>query len=319
MKKKRLPLQEAFNSTFHNKYEFDDFENLNIQNEYVSFSIGKNLILNPSDKLKNYLRFLNSFIFDYSKVNTHVVHSYLKHQSAYTSVEKHKNSKYFFQTDIQKFFYSIKKQDIATIVDNNLNDSPITDIADYREQLINFATVDDSLPIGFSTSPSISNTCLYEFDNALEQYCLENQIIYTRYSDDLILSSESNNLQLVKGIITQLLTNYFDDRLQLNNHKTKLTQKGSKIKLLGMVILPSGKVSVDRKVKTQLEVLLHFYINDKVRFKSYITNVYRGDIATISGQLNYIRTIDPSYLNKLRKRYGNFIIDAFCHQSIKLL
>ncbi|MDP2179445.1 reverse transcriptase domain-containing protein [Methylicorpusculum sp.] len=313
-----LALQEAFDSTFHHKLNFNDFLTLDIQKECKSFHINQKLIFNPSVTLKKYLRFLNNFVFDYAKINTEVVHSYRKGKNAYTAVEKHATSKYFFQTDINNFFNSIAIQDIEAVFDNNLVDIPILDIEQYRNNVLNLVTVDGVLPVGFSTSPSISNTCLYAFDNALECYCQSNDIVYTRYSDDIILSSKIKEaLNDAKEIISEQLNVFHNGRIQLNPHKTKHTHKGKKIKLLGMVILPTGKVSVDMKVKKQLEILLHFYINDKDKFSDYLKNHYHGDLSTISGQLNYINSIDNNYLNKLRKKYGNFIIDAFFHQTIK--
>ncbi|MGZ8226378.1 MAG: reverse transcriptase domain-containing protein [Methylococcaceae bacterium] len=313
-----LTLQEAFDSTFHDKLNFNDFLNLDVKKECKSFSINNKLIINPSPTLKKYLRFLNNFVFDYAKINTEVVHSYRKGKNAYTAVEKHANSKYFFQTDINNFFNSIAAEDIEFIFDNNLADTPISDIGNYRANVLNLVSIDGVLPVGFSTSPSISNTCLYTFDNTLECYCHSKDIVYTRYSDDIILSSNNRDaLKTANEIILEQLNLFYNGRISLNSHKTKHTHKGEKIKLLGMVILPSGKISVDMKLKKQLEILLYFYINDQDRFADYLKNHYHGDLSKISGQLNYINSIDSSYLNKLRKKYGNYIVDTFFRQTIK--
>ena len=63
--------------------------------------------------------------------------------------------------------------------------------------------------------------------------------------------------------------------------------------------------------------MLHFYINDKEKFSDYLINKYKGSLLTISGQINNINTIDKTYINKLRKKYGNFVIDTFIHRTIK--
>lgn len=318
LKPSQLSFQKAFDSTFHQSFDFNEFINLNTAKEYGQFNIHNRLILSPSQKLKKFLRFLNSFVFDYADINSNVVFSYRRGENAYSAVKKHANSQYFFQTDIKDFFNSISKQEIKKILENNLKKSPICKLNDYQEQLLNLITVNNTLPVGFSTSPSISNTCLYNFDVALENYCLEHGIIYTRYSDDLILSSNSKEaLNNIQEIVSQQLKLFFNNKIQLNPKKTKHTHKGKKIKLLGMVILPSGKVTVDMKLKQQLEILLHFYINDKHKFSDYLEGHYGGNLSKISGQLNYINTIDQSYLNKLRKKYGNFIIDTFFHQSVR--
>ncbi len=312
-----LSLQKAFDSTFHHQLDFNDLIQLDISQEYKKFQIQQKTIFAPSKKLKRYLRFLNSFIFDYAKVNTNVVHSYRRGVSAYTAVLKHANSKYFFQTDIENFFYSITTQDIEKVLETNLNYVPIDDIGAFKSQLLNLVAVDNALPVGFSTSPSISNTCLYAFDNELERICLKQGIIYTRYSDDIILSSKNNNLNDIQDSVSGILALFFNDRFQLNQNKTKRISKGKKIKLLGMVILPSGRVSVDMKIKNQIEILLHFFISDKEKFANYLQTKFHGDVSKISGLLNYINTIDQLYLNKLRKKYGNYVVDIFFHKSVE--
>lgn len=312
--KTSISLQEAFDSTFHHKLDFDDFLNLNLIQEYQLLSNAK---VNPSLKLKKYLRFLNSFVFDYAKININVVHSYRHEKSTHTAVVPHCNSKFFFQTDIKDFFHKITRLDVEKILDTALDNVPIHDIHQYKYQLLNITTIDDILPVGFPTSPNISNSFLFSFDNALEDYCIKNEIIYTRYSDDIFLSSnDKNSLMSIQDTISDYLNKFYGGRVKINIYKTKHTQKGNKIKILGMVILPSGKISVDIKLKKQLEILFHFYINDRKKFDDYLKNKYQGDFSKISGQLNHINTIDKSYLDKLRKKYGNFIVDSFHHQSI---
>jgi len=310
-----LSLQEAFDFAFHHKFTFSDFIKLNVEQECQK--LGPK-IFSPSPKLKKYHRFLNKYIFDYAKINENVVYSYRQDKSPFDAVIKHAENKHFFQTDIKDFFNSINANDIEIVINNNLNSTAISDIQNYKYQILRLTTIQDRLPIGFSTSPNISNSCLFSFDNELEAFCIDQDITYTRYSDDIILSSNyKNTLEDAKGFIAHKLNLFYGNRIIINPKKTKFTHKGGKIKLLGLVILPSGKVSVDMKMKNHLEILLHFYINDRERYADYLKNIYDGDPAKISGQLNYINAVDSSYLDKLRKKYGNFIVDVFYHQAIK--
>jgi len=314
----KLSFQEAFSSTFHDKIKFEDFLNIDIQEEYKEIRLkNRRNTVSPSKVLRKYLKFLNNFIFDFAKINTNVVFSYREGKNAFDAVEKHSQNSYFVQTDIKGFFNSINADDLAKIIDENLSDSPITDIHKYKEYLLTTLMIDNHLPVGFSTSPNISNTFLYNFDNIFERYCTDKDITYTRYADDLIMSSKKvDDLIKIQNIISGTFASLFGDRIQLNLDKTKFTKKGRKIKLLGMVILPSGKVTVDKSLKSEIENLLHFYVSDKSKFTNYLEKIYDGKIATISGKLNYINTVDKDYLNKLRKKYGNYVIDGFCHQTI---
>lgn len=316
-----ISLQKAFASTFHDKIKFEDFLNIDIQEEYKEIRLkSRRNTVNPSKVLRKYLKFLNSFIFDFAKINTNVVFSYREGKNAFDAVEKHSQNSHFVQTDIKGFFNSIHTDDLAKIIDKNLSGSPINDIYKYKEHILTMLMVDNHLPVGFSTSPNISNTFLYDFDNIFEYFCINKGITYTRYADDLIISSKKiDNLIEIQKFISDTLIDLFGDRIQLNLHKTKLTKKGRKIKLLGMVILPSGKVTVDQSLKSEIETLLHFYVSDKKRFSDYLGKIYDGNISRISGKLNYINTVDKDYLNKLRSKYGNYVIDGFCHQTINKL
>ncbi|MCU7803138.1 MAG: reverse transcriptase family protein [Candidatus Thiodiazotropha sp. (ex Lucinoma borealis)] len=307
-----LTLEKAFESTFHLKYDFHDFLDLQIESEYEYFNIHTKKILRPSTKLGKYLRFLNSFVFEFADVNDSVVHSYRRGKNTYSAIVKHADSNYFFKTDIQDFFYSITTEDIKSILDRNLDNTPISDIGDHKDCILRLVSINNTLPVGLPTSPTISNTFLYAFDNMLESYCQENDIVYTRYSDDIILSSgERGRLDNISTIISGYLKEYASSELELNPSKTKYTHKGNKVKLLGIVILPCGLVTIDAKEKKQLEILLHFYSNDKEKYFNYLKKHFNSKSSTVSGKLNYISTIDKLYLNKLRKKYGNFTVDYF--------
>ncbi|GAB3123245.1 hypothetical protein GCM10027288_53500 [Bordetella tumbae] len=86
------------------------------------------------------------------------------------------------------------------------------------------------------------------------------------------------------------------------------------------MILPTGKISVDTKKKNDLEVLIHFYLNDRGRFKDMVNkNKKRSEsdeelseddyIAYLSGNINYVDSIDPAYTDKLRRKFGSTTID----------
>lgn len=305
-------LQKAFQSTFHEKYSFSDFLNTDINTETESFLINKRPVYKASVKLKKFSRFLNNFIFNFADVNTNVVHSYSKGKSPYTAVQEHAQSKYFFKTDIKNFFYSIHKSDIKNLLDENCQSVPISDFDKHKKTILNLITIDGLLPVGLPTSPSITNSILFQFDNALETYCSTRKIIYTRYSDDIILSSsDRSSLNGCLDIVSQLLAEYSSIAFTINKHKTKYTHIGNKVKLLGMVVLPSGELSVESNSKKEIEALFHFYTVDKNKFDDILDKKFKNSLPVVSGRLNYISTIDSGFLTKLRKKYGNFIVDYF--------
>jgi len=314
----KISLEKAFNSYFHDKYSFNHFCNLDIKTQYKDIFYSKNTF-SPSKELKRYQQFLNFFIFDFMKVNEDVVFSYRKGVSTYDAIYPHKDSKYILSTDIKSFFLHIDKEDIKNLILQNKKNYLIQeeDIEQYIDTLVNLVSYNDILPIGAPTSPKISNAYLFKFDNKLQEYCKVEDIIYTRYSDDFIFSSNTNekfNLLLVT--MKELLISSGLEKLQLNETKTKLQKKGSKVMLLGLLITPNGKITVDKKIKKEIEVLLYFYLSNKDKFKDFFEKNYDSNLEKVSGSLSHIKSIDKQFITKLKKKYGSYIVNSFIHRDI---
>lgn len=322
-------LEDIFLSTFHNKYSFKEFLELNICDEYEKFKINDRTIYSASPKLKAFHKFIISCVFEYAIFNENVVYSYRKGTTIRDAVEKHSNNDVFFQTDIKSFFSNISLTNVKNTLNNQLVNVPVSDIDKYIDLLIEYCVIDNTLPAGFSTSPILSNLCLYEFDNEVEKFAIENQLQYTRYSDDLILSStELDAISNIEQTIERNLTIYLNDTIKLNQAKTKISKKGQRIKLLGLVILPNGLITIDKKLKKEVETLFHLYLTDEDMFEDYISKHFNYKnsqqkslvelgISTLSGKLMAINSMDKNYLNKLRKKYGNTIVEMFLRKTVK--
>ncbi|MNY51006.1 hypothetical protein D3C86_1865630 [compost metagenome] len=117
--------------------------------------------------------------------------------------------------------------------------------------------------------------------------------------------------------ITELLSCEFEGRIKLNIHKTKFLRPGDKVRILGVAILPNGKVSVDGRLKKHSETAMHCLLKDKEKFISFLKEKdFDKALKKFSGQLNYINTVDPSFLDKLRRKYGAAAVDKIIHVSV---
>lgn len=314
------PIETLFNATYHGKWRFTDFAGVSVKANISSKTFtqaGKTRkLLVPSDKLKSFHEFLRLFLLDFLPLNKDVVFSYRKGLSAYDAVARHAASKSFFVCDIADFFPSIRRPRVKSTLLTAKNLCPIQDLDTWLDRIVDLVCVDDSLPVGFSTSPAISNAVLMAFDNALQTYCVSKGMVLTRYSDDIIVSAQDS--AALKGIqeqVTALLQEAVKGEFTLHPGKSRYLHSGAKIKLLGMVLLPNGTVSVDASVKSEIEVLIHFYLRDKEKFVDRVEGNPRKAEARLSGLLNYVNTIDQAYLDKLRKKFGVTVVDYFLHRS----
>lgn len=309
-------LKQAFNTIFHGKYDFEDFCNLNVSKETEPFVINNKKIYRTSVKLRDYQRFIEKVLLRYLSVDNKIVHSFIKGNNTLTAVEAHSNNKYFFQTDIKNFYGSIDRNDVMHILSRDADNIPVSDFKYFIDNIINLTTFDGFIPIGFITSPQLSNAHLYEFDKVLKKYCDSKELIYTRYADDIIISGASfNDISDLGPIISKLLKEYASDTLVINIEKTKITHKGNKVKILGLVILPNGRVTVDSKYKRKIETLIHFYINEKSKYEDFLNENFNGNISTLFGLLHYIRSVDKKYLEKLQKKYGAYTLRKLMEES----
>jgi RNA-directed DNA polymerase len=102
---------------------------------------------------------------------------------------------------------------------------------------------------------------------------------------------------------------------RINQTKSRFTTIGRKVKILGLSILPTGRVTIDKDIRNKVEFQLHFYVSDRNK----LTQIYEGDMEAglqrLSGYVSYIHSADPLYLGKLRRKFGGTVIDSFLHRS----
>lgn len=309
-------MRTLFDAMHHGKYEFDDFMTCTVEENYEQVAWSGRTIFKPSKKLKAFHSFLNSFLFEHLPVNDRVAFAYRKGTNPHHALLPHAKSRAFYQTDLTKFFDRITSPLILRAIQGN--NTPIADLEQHLDRVIQLVTIDGRLPIGFSTSPAISNTCLKPFDDQLENYSHKNNIIYTRYADDIILSAENREqLSGVEENLIKLLAENLGPEFQINRSKSKLTTVGRKIKVLGMVVLPTGHISIEMETKKKIEYQLHYFVKNK----SKLTEIYGGDLDSglqqLAGHISHINSADPIYLEKLRKKYGTTVIDSFLHRTAK--
>jgi len=318
-------LENIFNSYFHNQYNFQDFLNIipkqNIHykfNKYknykfISYIKENNSFSKDSMKMREYHTFIKNIFCNYMKVHA-AVFSYRKHINIYDLAKIHNEHQNFFTTDIKSFFYSISTQMIHEVLIQNKVNFPFELDVKYYKNIVNITTVNNSLPVGYVTSPSISNAILYKFDELMDNYSQEHSISYSRYSDDLIFSSDDYNaIKSLPAVIESTLNSLYSSAFKLNISKTRFFDKTEKVSFLGISILPNGHITVEKWTKENISQLIYFYLNDKNKFTVLLQKRFKNNLSRAYGTLNYINDIDKQFILKLRKKYGNFIVDKFLH------
>ncbi len=314
-------LQTLFEAVHHGKLDFADFIGGQVESHYDVVRSGpsehRRKIVRPDKTLKAYLTFVKAFVIEYLPINEDVVFSYRKGFNALDAVVKHAHSRHFFQADIAAFFPNIDRALIKRTILMAKEQCPVLDLDNSIERILDLVCVDDTLPIGFPTSAPISNAILLEFDNDLGAFCRGRDLVLTRYSDDIVVSGQTKDaVQGIKEEIQKRLSRFVSDRLHLNESKSRYFQVGGKVKILGLMILPNGVITIDSKLKCEMEVLLYFYLNNRRIFVEKNGGNEESGADKLTGYLNYANSIDPVYLAKLRRKFGATTIDILMHRTL---
>ena len=192
---------------------------------------------------------------------------YVKGRSIYDNAQAHMYNDYFIMLDIKDFFYNICHKQLSSKLFYEINITQANQISQKEcNDIVSACSVSKrGIPLGFITSPLLSNVYLKEFDGIfygkLKQMALSN-VIYTRYADDLTISFKTDctvklpdTEWLIVSTADSILKRY---GLHLNGHKTRSYNLyvSNHVRITGINVIKdqSGyrSLTIGRSIKKQL-------------------------------------------------------------------
>lgn len=289
---KRLPLSRdellLLIATAPNRYKEHTIEKRNNR--------GKRLIAQPTSEVK-----LVQTILQATLRGRLPVHPCAKAYQPATSIKDHAlphaSHSYLLKVDFKDFFPSIKGQDFSVHLKKHAGiDEQIADVYArvffWRPRKTNKLV----LAIGAPSSPWISNTILFDFDSELSQFCHERGVTYTRYADDLALSTNTPHiLEDALEFIRNLCRKISYPQLTVNEDKTVFTSKKYNRTLTGLVLSNDGTVSIGRAKKREI----------RANAKSYAMGRLKPEeVAHLRGVLAFTFSIDRGFNLSIARMIG---------------
>lgn len=275
----------TFNLTHNISYGYDEM--------YRTFQIPKRSggfreICAPEDELKQIQHTVMKMITKGLRFLPHnAAHGFTKKRNCKTSLQVHQaaKSRWFLKLDIKDFFPNTSFGNILTAMRNVYPFSEMSD--DLKRQIATLCTRNGETPQGAPTSPMITNMVMVANDVAITKYCKENNLIYTRYADDILISSRvSFDWEKVQQDIQDILKHY-----ELKTEKTRYGSFNGRNWNLGLMYNNQGKITVGHKKKQLVKNLVHNYMT-KPECKTY-ENWYN-----LIGTIGYCAYIEPEYFEK---------------------
>ncbi len=268
----------------------------------------RNLVCYKNDKYGRDLRRVHELIGNYFlrelPTSKHSF-AYKEGENTLSCLKQHEGNVFFAKFDIKEYFHSItlsktvyKISNLVAADDEEEKEGRSLfrfnrDVA-RREirQLLFPLFFDGRLPLGYINSPKISDFFLYSLDEKMERI---KGVTYTRYADDILLSSKSK--EILDSSIGELRGRILDQKLVINEDKTlkkSLLHEGDSIRFLG-INLVKRKGGFEYTISRQYLIETSKMIGRAIKRKSPSFGL------KVFGRINYIRYVSEVSFARLKK------------------
>jgi RNA-directed DNA polymerase len=267
---------------------------------------GWRTIAQPSREVKAIQRYILT-----EKLSAYPVHhcamAYVRSRSIRDNATAHRTSNAVLKLDFQNFFPSITVRDWQQFVRKNPSDViDLKDLPLYSKILFwgqqRKSTIPRCLSIGAPTSPILSNILLFDLDVALSAIATELNVKFTRYADDITVSGTGSDAVVeFERRAKNVIKSKKSPKLTFNEEKRGLYLRGQRRMVTGLIVTPASQISIGRKRKRTISSLLHRSSLGQLNIKQ------RG---FLKGMLGFCIATEPTFMNRMRTKYGNTVIDT---------
>ena len=249
----------------------------------------------PSSDLKAVQRWILTEILDKLRLHKSAT-AFRKGASILSNAVLHTQSKYLVNMDIESFFTSIPAWRVARVFSSVGYGTTMAGI------LTRFCTVNDHLPQGAPTSPMLANHVCWRIDRRIDAYTSANGTIYSRYADDISLSSNDR----VSVIRARNFVRYLLKEEKFNNNAEKERMAGpSKRRTVTGLVINSNTPRIGKEKKRSFRARIH-------RFVMSPNEVEKAEQKSIVGYLAFLKNQDRityhqiyEYSKSLISRHGD--------------
>ena len=261
---------------------------------------GTRRIEHPSRDLKAIQRWINKFLFRSFPIHENAT-AYKKGASILKNAERHMKSSFTLRLDFTNFFPSFSAHAISQFLNQENVARELHLTAEDITFVCNIATRNGNLTVGSPSSPVITNAMMFEFDNHISDLAQRNNLVYTRYADDLFVSAkDADHLRGMAREITNFSLNYNRVRLTINQQKTAYLSRRYRRAITGLVITPDHKVSIGRDRKREIKSLVHKFIRDELEL---------ADFPRLRGLIAFAMDSERSFFQSLKRKYGEEVLE----------
>lgn len=217
-------------------------------------------------------------------------YAYIKGRSVHHALAVHQQneSKWFLKLDLKNFFDNCTPEFISTQLRklHPLAGWTQTEYLSFIEKVVKVGCLDNGLPQGTPLSPTLTNLSMVEFDKWMTDYAYRNALRYTRYADDLLISSKYSFrfapvVDAIKAFMGE--KNY---PFTINDEKTHYGSSAGSNFNLGLMLNKDNVITIGHRNKKELKNQMFFLFKNKEQWDTM-------DVLRLRGQLEWLRSNEP--------------------------
>lgn len=223
-------------------------------------------------------------------------YAYQDGKSIVSCANEHKNSRHFIKLDIKNFFNSI---DINLLTDDLIEVLDIDCVfKEHVKTIVKSCTYKNILPLGFTISPILTEIYMKKFDINVLELMNKYGITYTRYADDIMLSSiKTIDEEMKNSILAEIEKLLSERKLKINMSKCSfisLSEVGQHVKYIGLNIVKGTNgnfLSVGKKYKNIVakQYLRYLELPEETEEQKK-TRFYESRV--IAGKISFIQQVE---------------------------
>lgn len=223
---------------------------------------------------------------------------------------RHLNSRYLLKMDFKNFFPSITPELFFSVAEcSGVEFEEVDKI--FLEHALFFRSTRRArlrMSIGAPSSPFLSNFIMNTFDQAMMEFCVERNISYTRYADDLTFTTNEKNILFdLPKVVGTLLAEHCFKKIRLNSSKTVFSSKRFNRHVTGVVLTNNNELSIGRERKREIASLIN----------SFRFGALPEDAAMrLKGLIAHAHHIEPNFITRMKQKYSDDVIDAILRQNV---
>jgi len=267
---------------------------------------GTRTIEHPSRQLKAIQSWISKFLFRRFPVHECAT-AYKRGSNIRDNAKMHLSTNFTLRVDFKDFFPSFSSEGVSQfLISSNSHFEMGLDERDI-EFVTSIVSRNGRLTIGAPSSPILTNAMMYPFDKAISDFSLSNCLVYTRYADDIFIStSRPNGLNGAFEKIRSEAENFSFADLSINEGKTAYLSKRYKRAITGLVMTTANKVSIGRERKREIKTLVYLYTKRKLA---------KEKIGYLRGVIAFVFDVELSFYNSLSDKFDPKVLSDLLRQD----